>query len=226
MNTIRAAALLCVLALLPFNSAFAGIYEANDPTVAVPSGQFVMGFGNVTIAGDLAWLDLSLTRGMTLVDAEALYAGYHLATESQAQGLLVAAGMHVGSDEQSAAIGVFQMMYGISYSQQASADVLPQLVTNMMLVTEGGKANESRECSVSNSLAGGALDSVSFNLVVLGIDYTADDRAMIKTASYALVRPASEVPEPSSLVLASLGLLGAIGMMRVQRRRQASAPRS
>ena len=57
-----------------------------------------------------------------------------------------------------------------------------------------------------------------------GFDVSSDGSRMVFSGSNGYTY--GVVPEPSSIILACLGLLGAIGMVRVQRRRQASASRS
>jgi hypothetical protein len=234
MITLRSAALLCILALAPSSPAFAEIYSSNDPTIKVPTDgvHFVTGTGNLTIdsISGLAWLDLTLTTNMSCddIEVERQYGkslwGYRLATALEVQTLWADAGIEDENwnlNEDSVHQWDLQEIWGVTDSSQDAAGPLhfiDHAITSTVdpfLLRMFGET-WMQFATLENHTGKSVKDLAAVNGATMpsarALDYAP-----------ALVQDAS-VPEPSALMLATLGLLGGYAMVRVQRRRRTSTP--
>ncbi len=238
MSTLRTTALLCVWALAPVIPAFAEIYSANDPSIKNPTDgiHFVTGTGNVTIdpVRDLAWLDITLTTGLSYDDVlpelekGGQFEGYRVARSGEVGTLYEAAGIsqpNYHTADQSPAISWLQSCWGVtaantSWHDPQSGNTYPPGDLSDVISSSKWKYNGTwlyEGGILHNELEPGAVDLVCAWMQDRPSSYKS------LTTGIALVRPASEVPEPNSLVLASLGLLGGCGMACVRRRRRMPA---
>ena len=231
MSTLRAAALLCVLALAPSLPAFAGIYSSHDPSIIPTAGHFQTGAGNLTVDSEgLTWLDLTLTTDMSYddIEVERQYGGslwgYRVATAAEVLTLWTHAGIannNYNSTDDSVDLWNLQSMWGVTTTTQDPRGPLTfetRLLTSTWMYA--GKPWEGYNMSVmENVTSSGARDYVAGE--------AGSARGWVHGPNFApaLVQDAS-VPEPSSLVLATLGLLGGFAVVRVRRRRRTSASHS
>lgn len=226
MTPLRCNALFCVLALAPSIPAFAGIYSGHDSSIIPTAGHFQTGAGNLTVDSEgLTWLDLTLTTNMSYddIEVERQYGGslwgYRVATAEEVLTLWAHAGIannNYDSIDDSVDLWNLQSMWGVTTTTQGPDGLLTfesRLLTSTWMYV--GKPWEGYNISfMQNVTSSGAKDYVA------GEAGSAVGSVRSPDFAPALV----QVPEPSSLVLATLGLLGGIGVLRVQRRRRASAP--
>ncbi len=220
--TLRAAALLCVLVLAPSLPAMAGIYSAHDPSISPTAGHFVTGDGNVTIdsESDLAWLDLTLTTDLSYDDVVSQtqtggpFAGYRLATPLELASFWQHAGITVPNDyeyDESPQMGFLQSVWG-------ATAVEDQLQLSLVLTSLEGHPGYPAVMSQLLNFT----DEFGTDFAYIG---TWEDGSAVEAGFHdvywapALVRPASEVAEPSSLMLVTLGLLCGFGWWRQRARR-------
>jgi len=225
MTTPRFVALLCVLALAPSSPVFAELYEAHDYSITPFDGRVVTGAGNVTIDTDsgLAWLDLTLTTFMSMSDVSAqtqlggALAGYRPATVSEVTTFWQHAGLTVPNlwqSEESTKIAFLQSMWGVTATTEIPSPSGPMQTHYSTAVVSGSMSHDyglwplAVLTSRFDPRYPGDFAFVDEHFVVATGDISPDG------AAPALVRPASEVPEPSTLMLATLGLLGGFGWWR------------